>query len=56
MFDDFNIVSFAPRHMCLHCIMLNTKIGIKWCFENVYLILSKFKRCLTCLVHVFRCN
>jgi len=27
MFDDFDTVCFAPRHICLHCIMLNTKNG-----------------------------
>ncbi len=47
MFDDFDIVSFAPKHICLHCIMLNTKNGNRWCFENVYLVLSKFKKRLT---------
>ncbi len=48
MYDDFDIVSFAPKHICLCCIMLNTKNGNRWCFENVYLVLSKFKNCLTC--------
>jgi hypothetical protein len=47
MFDDFDNVSFGPRHICLHCIMLNTKNGNKWFFENTYLASSKFKRCLT---------
>jgi hypothetical protein len=28
MFDDFDIVSFAPKHICLHCIMLNIRMGI----------------------------
>ncbi len=32
-FDDFDIVSFPPRHICLHCIMLNTKNGNIWFFE-----------------------
>ncbi len=49
MFDDFDIVSFAPRHICLHYIMLHTKNGNRWCFENAYLFLSIFKRCLTCI-------
>ncbi len=48
MFDDFDTVSFAARHIYLHCIMLNTKNGNKWCYENVYLVSFKFKRCLTC--------
>ncbi len=48
MFDDFDTISFAPRHICICCIMLNTKNGNRWCFENAYLVLSKFQRCLTC--------
>jgi hypothetical protein len=48
MFDDFDTVSFAPRHICLQCIMLNTKNGNTRCFLNAYLVLSKFQRCLTC--------
>ncbi len=42
MFDDFDIISFAPKHICLRDIMLNTMNGNKWCFENVYLVSSKF--------------
>jgi hypothetical protein len=42
MFDDFDTVSFAPRHICLRCIMLNTKNGNKWFFENAYLTMFKF--------------
>jgi len=49
MFDDFDTISFAPRHICLRCIMLNTKNGNIWFFENAYLASSKFKRCLTCI-------
>jgi hypothetical protein len=49
MFDDFDVLSFALKHICLHCIMLNTKIGNRWCFESAYLVWSKFKRCLTCI-------
>ncbi len=48
-FDGFDTVSFAPRHICLYCIMLNTKNGNKWFFENAYLASSKFKRGLTCI-------
>jgi len=29
--------------------MLNTKNGNRWCFENAYLLVFKFKRCLTCI-------
>jgi hypothetical protein len=29
-FDDFDNVSFAPRYICLRCIILNTKNGNKW--------------------------
>ncbi len=43
MFDDFDIVSFSPRHICLRCIMLNTKNGNRWCFENAYLVFLNFK-------------
>ncbi len=47
MFNDFDFVSFAPRHICLRCTVLNKKNGNRWCFENAYLVLSKFKKCLT---------
>jgi hypothetical protein len=33
-FDDFDTINLAPKHICLHCIMLNTKNGNKRCFEN----------------------
>ncbi len=56
MFDDFDTVSFAPRHICLCYIMLNTMNGNRWRFENAYLVSFKFKKCLTCLVHVLWCN
>jgi hypothetical protein len=29
MFDDFDTINLAPRHICLHYIMLNTKNGNK---------------------------
>jgi hypothetical protein len=25
MFDDFDVANLAPKHICLCCIMLNTK-------------------------------
>jgi hypothetical protein len=28
MFDDFDIINLAPRHVCLRYIMLNTKMKI----------------------------
>jgi hypothetical protein len=33
MFDDFDVANLAPKHICLCCIMLNTKNRNKWCFE-----------------------
>ncbi len=29
MFDSCDIINLAPKHICLHCIMLNTKTGNK---------------------------
>ncbi len=48
MFDDLHVINLTPRHICLHWIMLNTKNGNRWCFENFYCVSSKFMRCFVC--------